>query len=66
MREDKDPVDLNTRYQAKVNELYRNKDFVNLNANSEFSVIVDTTNMTVKDMAEKIEDLVKYYSNLTK
>ena len=66
MREDKDIVDLNSLYQSKVNDLYRNKDFINLNSNSEFSVIVDTTNMSVADMAEKIEDLVKYYSTLTK
>ena len=66
MREDKDVVDINSVYQTKVNDLYRNKDFVNLNANSEFSVIVDTTNMTVDDMAGKIEDLVQYYSHLVK
>ena len=66
LREDKDSVDLNSVYQSKVNALYRNKDFVNSNCNSEFSVIVDTTSMTVEDMANKIEDLVKYYSHLAK
>lgn len=65
-REVNDIVDKNRVFQNKVNALYTNKEFVDRYSNSEHTVIVDTTGMTVESMGKKIRDLINYYANIKK
>jgi hypothetical protein len=65
-RDINDLVDTQALYQNKVNALYTNREFVERNSNSEHTVIVDTTGMTVAQMANRIEELVAYYSRISK
>ena len=65
-RESNELIDTQVLYQNKVNSLYNNREFVERNSNSEHTVIVDTTGMTVVQMANRIEELVAYYSRISK
>lgn len=63
-RSENDMVDTLKLYQNKINALYMNKEFVQNNSNSEHTVIVDTTGMTVEKMGDKIRDLINYYVSI--
>ena len=59
-----DPIDVARRLQEKLNRAYTNKIFTEEYSNSDYTVTINTTGMTVRQMAEKIQSTIWHYCNV--
>lgn len=64
VRGQKDMIDSAARLQQKVNQMYLDKIFTEQYSNSEYTVTINTSGMTVDDMAEKIKETITMYSHM--
>ena len=59
-----DSIDVAMRLQEKLNHTYTNKIFTEQYSNSDYTVTINTTGMTVRKMAEKIQSTIWHYCNV--